>query len=523
MEPIKLSSDVQIKFLNEATCYIEADEVIMYNLRESLKFHPDNYWFTPKYKAGIWDGYIRLIKNNTLPSGLIPKLCEVINDLKLTFTVDNRYLQKFNITKDFIKTYASFLNLTDDEGNKIELREHQLEGVYKAICNKRITGLSATNSGKSALIYVYIRFLLDIIKVKKILLLVPNISLVEQMYKDFQSYSIKNNWNVENNCQKIYGDIKTKDRDFSKNIIISTWQSIHNWDVNFFKQFECFICDEVHLAKGDSIQNISNKCINASYRLGVTGSLSNSYVDELVIRGAFGSVIKLIDNNEMINKGYSTPYDVKCILLKYNENISKHMKYLNYNDEIDFLIECNERNKYIAKLAKNLNNNTLILFEKTKKHGIPLYHLLKSSLTNKKVLYIDGQIVNEQRLKIIEYMKTHNDVVLVASYGTFSTGINLKNLYNLIFASPFRSKIRLLQSLGRMLRKLKNKTKAVIYDLVDDLSYKSYKNNSLKQFIEDRLVLYDEEKTNYKIYKVNFDKTSNEEYFIQKAIENKNK
>ena len=513
----KLMVDVEIRYKDEATCYIVTDEVTMYNLKDKMKFHPKNYFFSPKYKARVWDGYVKLIKNNTMPSGLIPKLCEVIKSFNSTFSIDSRYLQKFNITRDFVKQYAEILNLTNDNGENIQLREHQLEGVYKAISNKRMTGLSATNSGKSALIYVYIRFLLDVIKLKQILLLVPTTTLVEQMYSDFYSYSLKNEWSVETNCQKVYSNIKN--RDLQKPVIISTWQSIYNNDVSFFENFEGFICDEVHLAKGDSIQSIASKCINASYRLGVTGSLSDCYVDELVIRGAFGSVVQLINNEQMIQKGYSTPYDVKCILLKYDDEISKHMKYLNYHDEIDFISECKDRRKYIAKLVNNLKNNTLVLFEKIDKQGIPIYQLLKAALPNKKVLYIDGEIEIENRIKIIEYMKNHNDVVLVASYGTFSTGINLRNLYNLIFATPFRSKIRLLQSLGRMLRTFENKDKVMIYDLVDDMSYKSYVNNLLKQFTESRLVYYDRENSNYKIYKVNLGKVENEDFYIEKAEE----
>ena len=517
-------ADVEIRYKDEANCRIVTDEMILYNLRESLKFHPANYFFSPKYKNHLWDGYIRLIKNDTLPTGLIPKLCEIIKGFNFTFTIDSRYIQKYNITKDFVSNYSQFLNLTDDEGNKIQLRDHQLEGVYKAISNKRMTGLSATNSGKSALIYTYIRFLLDIVKVKKILLLVPNITLVEQMYNDFASYSLANKWDVRENCQKIYSNIKVKDRDYNKNIIISTWQSIYEWDEEFFSEFDSFICDEVHLAKGDSIQKIANKCINASYRLGVTGSLSDSYTDELVIRGAFGSVYKLIDNKEMIEKGYSTPYKIKCILLKYNEKISQAMKYLSWNDEVDFLLESPERNKYIAKLVKNLNNNTLILFEKIKKHGVPLLQLLKSALPDRKIFYIDGSISNDQRLKIIDYMKDHNDIILLATYQTFSTGINLRNLHNLVFSSPFKSKIRLVQSLGRMLRKMKDKDSVTVYDLVDDLSYKSHKNNTLTQFTDNRMVYYDNEKADYKIYRVNIDYTKNEEYFIKKAeIEKNNK
>lgn len=509
--------DLIINFKNEATCYLVADDVVMHNLKDRMKFHPANYMFNPKYKNHIWDGYIQLIKNNEMASGLIPKLCEEAAKVNVTFEIDSKYMQGLNITKENVELFSKSLRLTDDRGNPIELREHQLNGVYKALKNKRMTGLSATNSGKSAIIYTYIRFLLDAVKLKKILLLVPTTTLVEQMYNDFYDYSNINKWDVSKNCQKIYSDIKKKDRDYDKKVIISTWQSIHEWDIEFFEKFDAFICDEVHLAKGDSIQKIASKCINASYRLGVTGSLSESYTDELVIRGAFGSVVKLIDNKGMIDRGYSTPYDVKCLLLRYNENISKAMKKLTYDDEITFILECKERNKYITKLVKNLQQNTLVLFEKIQKHGIPLYTLIKTALPEKKVLYIDGTIANKQRLKIIEYMKTHNDVVLVASYKTFSTGINLRNLYNLVFASPFKSKIRLLQSLGRMLRKMELKDKVVIYDLVDDMSYKSYKNNTLKQFVDHRLVSYDNERSNYKIYKIDFNKTENEDYFIEKA------
>lgn len=514
-------SDVLIKFLSESICEIITDDLILRELKYRMRFHPKNYFFAPSYKSGRWDGWINLIKNNRMAVGLIPMLCSKMKDLNISFNVDIKYFPTIKITKDDIINFSKTLNITS-KGISIFPREHQIEGVYQGLSNKRATILSATNSGKSLILYVYIRYLIDVLNIKKILLLVPSTMLVEQMYNDFDDYSSQNGWNVEENCQRIYADIKI--RDMSKKVHISTWQSLYTKEPDFFEEYETLICDEVHTAKGDSIQTISNNCINAGFRLGCTGSLSGDNIDEYIIKGSFGSVHKIIENKEMIELGYSTPLDIRAVMLKYNEELCKYSKYLDYRDEISFITECKERNMFITKLVNNFKDtNTLILFERIK-HGMLMYKMIKTLLPERKLFFISGEIKKtETRNKIKDYIENSQEkgIILLATYRTFSTGINLKRLHNLIFASPFKSRIRLLQSIGRMLRKLKGKENAILYDLVDDLSYKSYKNNILKHFIEYRLPEYDKGDFTCKIVKRNVEKTISESFYIEKAKKEK--
>lgn len=517
-------SDVIIKFISESICEIITDDYTLAELKYRMRFRPKDYFFAPSYKIGKWDGWINLIKQNKLAVGLIPLLCEKMQDLKISFEIDNRYFPTYKVTKNQIIEYSKLLNL-QSKGIDITPREHQINGVLNSLQNKRVVLLSATNSGKSLILYIYIRFLLDILNLNKILLLVPNTMLVEQMYDDFTDYSTKNKWNVEKNCQRIYSEIKENNRDMNKRVHISTWQSLYTKDPEIFNVYDAFICDEVHTAKGNSIQFISSNCINAAYRLGCTGSLTGDHIDEYTIRGSFGSVYQVIDNKEMISKNYSTPLNIKVIMLKYSENLSKSFKWLSYQDEVKLICECKERNIFIAKLINGFNDkNTLILFDKIK-HGMNIYKTIKSLLPDRKIFFISGEIKTQVRNKIKDYIDNSSErgLILIATYQTFSTGINLKNLHNLIFASPFKSRVRLLQSLGRMLRKAQNKDNATVYDLVDDLTYKSYKNNIFKHFSEYRLPEYDKSGFNCKIIKRNVETVTNENEFLEKAKYEKEK
>ena len=514
-------SDVLIKYISESICEVSTDNYTLSELKYRMRFHPKNYYFTPLYKCGKWDGWIYLIKNQgRMAVGLIPMLCSKMKELNISFEIDNRYFPSYQILREDIVSYSRLLNITS-KGMNITPRDYQIEGIFQALSNKRAVLLSATNSGKSLTLYVYVRYLIDILGLNKILLLVPNTMLVEQMYSDFIDYSTNNKWDVELNCQKIYSDIKN--RDMTKKVHISTWQSLYTKDPELFHQYEAFICDEVHTAKGESIQSISANCINASFRLGCTGSLTGDNIDEYTIRGSFGSVHNIIDNKEMIAKKYSTPLEIKAILLKYNERLSQSFKYLNYQDEINFICECKERNAFIAKLVNSFSyKNTLILFDKIK-HGMFLYKTIKSIFPDRKVFFISGDIKTEVRNRIKEYIdnSTERGLVLIATYQTFSTGINLKNLHNLVFASPFKSRVRLLQSLGRMLRKAQDKDGAITYDIVDDFSYKSYINSTLKHFTEYRLPEYDKSGFKCQIIKRVIESTINENKYIEKAEQEK--
>ena len=177
----------------------------------------------------------------------------------------------------------------------------------------------------------------------------------------------------------------------------------------------------------------------------------------------------------------------------------KPQKFETYEDEIQYLISHEQRNKFITNLTLDLKGNTLVLFSRVESHGAVLYERINNSKqSNRKVFFVHGGVDAEEREMVREITERENDAIIVASYGTFSTGINIKNLHNVIFASPSKSRIRNLQSIGRVLRKGKNKTKAVLYDIADDCTYNSRKNYTLNHLIE-RIKTYNEENFNYEI------------------------
>jgi superfamily II DNA or RNA helicase len=312
------------------------------------------------------------------------------------------------------------------------------------------------------------------------------------MYKDFEDYG----WNAEDYCHKIYSG---KEKDTNKNVIITTWQSVYNLPRKFFDDFGVVIGDEAHLFKSKSLVGIMTKLDNTKYRYGFTGTLDGSQTHKWVLEGLFGPSYKVTQTKELIDKGHLSKLDIKVLLLKHDQH-----KFNEYEEEIQYLITHEKRNNFIKNLVLDLNGNSLVLFNRVESHGQPLYELINNSASkDRKVFFVYGGVDVEEREKVREITEKEKDAIIVASYGTFSTGINIKNLHNVIFASPSKSRIRNLQSIGRVLRKGDNKSQAVLYDIADDCTYKSKKNYTLNHLIE-RIKIYNEEKFNYEIIQIEF-------------------
>jgi superfamily II DNA or RNA helicase len=373
-----------------------------------------------------------------------------------------------------------------------EPRDYQITAVYDALRYNRKLLISPTASGKSLMIYSIVRYFVE--KEHNILLIVPTTSLVEQMYKDFDDYG----WNAEEYCHKIYSG---KEKTTNKNVVITTWQSIYNLPRSFFEKFDVVIGDEAHQFKSKSLVGIMTKMDNAKYRFGFTGTLDGSQTHKWVLEGLFGPSYKVTQTKELIEKGYLSKLQIKVLLLKHNEH-----QFNEYEDEIQYLISHDKRNKFIKNLSLDLKGNTLILYSRVETHGQPLYEMINSSAAkDRKIFFVYGGVDAEEREKVREITEKENDAIIVASYGTFSTGINIKNLHNIVFASPSKSRVRNLQSIGRILRKGENKNKAILYDIADDITYKSKKNYTLNHLIE-RIKIYNEEKFNYEIIQLDFKK-----------------
>ncbi len=385
-----------------------------------------------------------------------------------------------HISYEGVKDYVTSIS-------KYKPRDYQIDGIYDALKHNRKLLIAPTASGKSLMIYGIVRYYVE--KKQNTLIVVPTTSLVEQMYKDFADYG----WDVGSYCHKIYAG---KERETESQVIITTWQSIYKLPRKYFERFSVVIGDEAHQFKSKSLISIMTKLGNAKYRYGFTGTLDGTQTHKWVLEGLFGPSYKIIRTDELMEKGYLANLDIKIVLLKHPPR-----RFENFEEETQYIIKHQQRNNFIKNLTLDLKGNTLVLFNRVEDHGMPLYELINSSTRNKKVFFIYGGVNVEDREEVRAIAEKENNAIIVASYGTFSTGINIKNLHNIVFASPSKSRIRNLQSIGRVLRKGDNKTKATLYDLADDISYKSRKNYTLNHMIE-RVKIYSEENFNYDIVNV---------------------
>jgi len=473
--------DVTIEKINNVYVRITAEDSILQEISDFFTFSVPNARFSPEYKNKYWDGKIRLfsLKTKQIYLGLVPYIKKFCKDINYTCEYLDEEKEVYPIDT---KNLANALSLP------MEPRDYQYIASSVGITKKRTVLISPTASGKSLIIYMMIRHLLNTGK-KRGLLIVPTINLVTQMHSDFKNYSSVNGWDVEKHCQKIYGgESKIPDSD----LIISTWQSIFEMPKKYFAQFDFIIGDEAHTFKAKSLTSIMTKLINCDVRIGTTGTLDDSKVNKLVLEGLFGPVFKAISTKQLIDRKQLANFSIKCIVLKYPEAVCKSVKGFSYQDEMAFLVQNEERNKFITNLAINLKGNTLILFTYVEKHGKLLYDWINEKANGRKVFFIHGGVEAEDREAVRHITEQESDAIIIGSYGCMSTGVNIRNLHNIVFSSPTKSKIRTLQSIGRVLRLGENKDAATLYDIADDLRYGPYTNFTLKHY-EERVRIYSEE------------------------------
>jgi superfamily II DNA or RNA helicase len=455
--------------------------------------------FMPAYKARIWDGKIRLydLHRKTLYAGLKNYVEEFAkrNEYKYVEVAGDSYkpVPTGQYTHEQVSEYAHALDLTA-RGEPIEIRDYQVDAIRNCLNNNRQLLLSPTASGKSLIIYTLMRHYVS--EGNKCILIVPTTSLVEQMYTDFQDYSYKNGWPVDKACQKLYSGFT---KDITADVLITTWQSIYKQPRAWFDKFQVVFGDEAHQFKAKSLATVMEKMTNIPYRFGTTGTLDNTQVHRLVLEGLFGPVYKVTTTKQLMDTQRVANLNIKCILLKYDEQTKKVRKNNLYQEEMDFLVSNNKRNRFIKNLAQSLTGNTLILFQYVEKHGKVLHEMFND--TDREVSIVHGDVNVNEREDVRRRADKRDDMIILASYGTFSTGINIPSIENIIFASPSKSRIRNLQSIGRGLRLKDGKDSCTLYDISDDLSYKSWKNHTLNHFME-RVKLYAEEQFKVKIVEV---------------------
>ena len=474
---------------NEVYLRLSSEPGVKMELNQYFRFRPKNYQFMPMFRRRKWDGYVYLYNNDNgrIYYGLKREVQRFASDREYEL-IDktNDPIEKIS-NEDYYKFLTSF-------SCEYKLRDYQNNAIRHSINEKRCVLLSPTASGKSLIIYYLVRYHFP----EKSLIIVPTLSLVSQMYSDFESYADKE-FVIEKFVHKIFGG---QEKITNKPIVISTWQSLYELKKDFFTDFKLVIGDEAHLYKAKSLTKIMKNLENAPYRIGTTGTLDEVEVHKLILEGLFGSTKKVTSTKELIKKKTLSEIAIRCLVLKYSKEASAIVSKLNYQEEIDFLVSHTERNKYICNLVKGLTGNTLVLFQLIEKHGNILHSILKEIIdSSRKIFYVYGGTDAESREQVRTIVDGESDAVICASYGVYSTGINIRNLHNIVFASPSKSRIRNLQSIGRGLRKSETKSAATLYDISDDLTYNGRKNYTLNHFME-RVKIYTGEHFPYHIYSI---------------------
>ena len=352
-------SHLSISKKNEVNLQVKSETHVYYELSDYFTFDVPGAKFMPQYRNKYWDGKIRLFSNHTgeIYVGLLDKLIQFCEDHNYTYEFkDNEYYglpfqTNDLISREGVKDYMYSIC-------KHVPRDYQIEGVYDALKHNRKLLISPTASGKSLMIYSIVRYYVE--KKQSILIVVPTTSLVEQMYKDFEDYG----WDVGSFCHKIYAG---KERETNSQVIITTWQSIYKLPRKYFERFSVVIGDEAHQFKSKSLISIMTKLSDAKYRFGFTGTLDGTQTHKWVLEGLFGPSYKIIKSDELMKKGHLATLDINVLLLKHSPN-----KFETFEDEVQYIISHEKRNRFIRNLALDLKGNTLILFARVEAHGQPL-------------------------------------------------------------------------------------------------------------------------------------------------------
>jgi superfamily II DNA or RNA helicase len=470
---------------NEVYMKVDAEPVIRQELSDYFTFSVPNAKFTPAYRNRMWDGKIKLFNAMTkeLYLGLLPYVEHFANErdyeIELAENVEVQNSFSLKEANEFI----------DSLNTKFEARDYQVDSFTHLVRNNRGLLVSPTASGKSFIIWLLVQYYKS-----KTLIIVPTTSLVYQMRSDFIEYGMHED--------DIHIVMSGQEKQSDCPIVISTWQSLYKLRKDYFAQYEVVIGDECHLFKAKSLTSIMTKLIGCKYRFGFTGTLDGTQTHKLVLEGLFGKVKQFVKTKELIEQDHLANFRIKCLVLKHSDEDKKLVSKMKYQDEMDFIVSNLKRNMFIQNLTLSLNGNTLLLFQFVEKHGKILYESISKAVEDdRKVFFVYGGTDASTREKIREITENESNAIIIASYGTFSTGINIRNLHNIIFASPSKSRIRNLQSIGRGLRKGDAKDRATLFDIADDLRYKTKVNYTLTHFSE-RVKIYNEEEFEYKLYNI---------------------
>ena len=492
-------------------------------LMEDLSVFVDGYKFSPKFRAGVWDGkkyYFKMQKDMSMqiPKGLVGTVLK-----RFSANISEQYVplkQPPTVTEQEIFDHAKLVGLP------FEPYDYQINAVLHSFNQPRSILVAATGAGKSLIIYLIMTF--HARQKRRGLLIVPNVGLAEQMQSDFLSYGMTPE-DLEKHFHTIYAG---KEKNFNKLMTTTTWQSAILMNSYDFNALDYVLVDEAHLATGDSLQKLLATSKNCLWKIGLTGTLPKTYEGRFTLAATLGKSDKIITPQGLIERGLATPVTIVTVYFNYLLSDKAKVKRLkNYQKEVKFIEEHFERNRYIARMviqATAKYGNSLVMYNSIS-HGEFLLELIlmekfgldkpvilekvtpkrvelakeecpdadglfvlttmtpkdektlskfysPTEIDNIKVLsdyhiyLIKGSIEGETRNEIRSLLEKVEDGMIIGSAQTVSTGMNVKRLHNFFAASSTKSSIRLNQSIGRGMRLHDDKDMLRYFDFIDDFS-----------------------------------------------------
>ena len=481
-------SDLIIEKVNSSCVHLVCEDGLSHRIYNVFSAYAPGYRFNPRFKMHVWDGKVRCYNpmSQILPIGLLNNLLIWCDQHNIQYSLQGF---KDGLTdkidkEDLEKQMNSYIT------TGFQARDYQVNAVHAALTNRRGVLLSCTGSGKSLMIYTFLRYLLDNKDVHRAILIVPSVSLVEQMYSDFQDYG----WDdLEDHVEMLYSGKKPT---FKKEILISTWQSLEKEDQEFFEVYDACVVDECHQAKCSVVTRLLKLMHNAEYKIGTSGTLPTEISEQLQINSVIGNVLFELKSCELIARGYLTKLNIAAIFLKYPEAFIAENKERTYPEEVKMVEEYPNRNKvlnFIIDHTSPMNNMLILVNHRNHLRDVETY--LHENYPDKKISIITGDVKAKVREEIRTGIEDEDGTILLATYQTMSTGVNIPKLHAIMLFSNSKSRIKVLQSIGRGLRKHNSKNKVIIYDIVDDLSYKKRTGRIAKNYCMQHF----DERSNYYI------------------------
>lgn len=423
------------------------------HLKEDFTRYVSGYQFMPKFLSGSWCGKASMFNSmsRSLPYGLL---------------IDFLRFHKKYYPGDPLNVEPDVKNLF--KGEKVEINydlkfvpwNFQQDCIEAALKHTKGIIRSATGSGKSLMIAYIIKTLFENKKGKKAIIIVPNLSLIEQFKDDLIDYGIDGG---------LIGKVSSKNKEWNKSIVVSTWQTLGK-NHDRLDDFDIVIVDEVHGAKAHVLKDTLSKITKANYRLGFTGTLHDGALDLWNVKSYLGPILRDYTSGELAEQGYIAKCTVNVIDINYQQDFDG-----SYDDVKDAIFQCDYRLRVIFELIKKLekDGNILILVGKVKKEGEFLENYIREKdKKGREIVFLSGKDDAKVRNHWRKECDKRKGIILIATYGILQVGINIPSLKYIIMAAPFKSKIRVLQSIGRALRKHIEKIDgAQIYDITDETKY----------------------------------------------------